>query len=208
VSRYRFGLRECIFAGVLLAVPLASYFFVFAPRNTQIKSAKAEMLAKETRLAELRKLTSRIGDLDREIVSWEEALKRLDEKLPDAEGVDAILGQITEIAEHNKLFVRSVKGEKAIPAAIAMELPLRTTVEGSFDSFYQFLLDLEALPRITRIHQLKMSRLEASRNDDKPIMPGTMQAEFVLSIYFNPGDQAPIETIGGKRDPRTSRGRR
>ncbi|MDZ4756468.1 MAG: type 4a pilus biogenesis protein PilO [Phycisphaerae bacterium] len=200
MSQYKLGLRELVFAGVLLAVPIASYFFVFGPRNNQIKAAKVEMLRKETRLAELRKLTSRIGDLDREIVNWEEALKRLGEKLPDEEGIDAILGQITEIAKTNKLMVRSVKGEKTIPAAMAWELPLRTTVEGSFDGFYQFLLDIEALPRITRVHSMKMSRLEPSKGDERPITPGTMKAEFVLSIYFDAGDQPPIDMTGGKRE--------
>lgn len=205
MNRYRFGMREAIFAGVLLAVPIASYFFVFAPRNGQIRAAKAEMQKKEVRLAELRKLTDRIGDLDREIVNWEAALKRLGEKLPDAEGIDAILGQITEIAQTNRLFVRSIRGEKAIPAANYMELPLRTTIEGSFDGFYQFLLDIEALPRITRIHQLKMSRMEPNRGDDRQIEPGTMKAEFVLSIYFDPGSQPTFEPMGGKRDTRPAR---
>ncbi len=204
MSQYKLGLREVIFAGVLLAVPIASYFFVFGPRNTQIKAAKAEIQMKETQLAELRKLTSRIGDLDREIVNWEDALKRLDEKLPDEEGVDAILGQITELAKNNHLLVRSVKGEKVIPAAMAWELPLRTTVEGSFDGFYQFLLDIEGLPRITRVHAMKMARLEPMKGDDRPVLLGTMKAEFVLSIYFDAGDQPPVETIGGKREQRST----
>jgi type IV pilus assembly protein PilO len=200
VTQYKFGVRECIFAGVLLAVPIASYFFVFSPRNAQIRAAKSEMQQKETRLAELRTLTTRIKSLDDEILQWEDSLKRLEEKLPDQEGVDAILGQITEIAQQHKLLVRSIKGEKTVPVAMAMELPLRTTVEGDFKSFYRFLLGIEALPRITRIHQLRMSRLEPSRGSDKPVEPGTMQAEFVLSIYFDAGDQPQFETIGGKRD--------
>ncbi|MBL9120913.1 MAG: type 4a pilus biogenesis protein PilO [Phycisphaerae bacterium] len=203
MNQFRFGMRELIFMGVLLAVPIASYFFVFSPRNGQIRSAKSEISQKETRLAELRKLTSRIPDLDKEIVQWADSIRRLEEKLPDQEGVDAILGQITQIAQDNKLLVRSIKGEKAVPAAMAMELPLRTTVEGDFRGFYKFLLGIESLPRITRIHQLKMSRLEPSRGDDKPAEPGTMKAEFVLSIYFDAGDQPQFETIGGKRDTQT-----
>jgi type IV pilus assembly protein PilO len=207
VISYKFGLRDLIFAGVLLGVPVASYLFVFSPRNAQIKQAKTEIEAKQARLMDLSKLTGRIPDLGKEIQNWEEALKRLDEKLPDEEGVDAILGQITEIAQGNKLVVKNVKGEKAIPAALYMELPLRTTIEGSFDGFYQFLLDIEALPRITRVHNLTMARLEPERGEDKPIAPGSMRAEFVLSIYFDGGDQAAFETIGGKRDSRSSRSR-
>ena len=204
---YKFGLREVVFAGVLLAVPIASYLFVFGPRNGQIRQAKTEMERKVTRLAELRKVTSRIGDLDREIANWEDALKRLDEKLPGEEGVDAILGQITDIAKGNKLLVKQIKGEKVIPAALSMELPLRTTIEGSFEGFYQFMLDIEGLPRITRVHQLKMSRLEPDRGEDKPIASGAMKAEFVLSIYFDTGDQPYVDTMGGKRDSRPTRSR-
>lgn len=203
MNQFRFGMREFIFIGVLLAVPIASYFFVFSPRNAQIKAAKAEIAQKEARLGELRKLTGRISDLDSEIVQWGESIRRLEEKLPDQEGVDAILGQITQIAQENKLLVRSIKGDKAVDAAMAMELPLRTTVEGDFRAFYKFLLGLEALPRITRIHQLKMSRAEAMRGDDKPAAPGAMKAEFVLSIYFDAGDQPQFETIGGKRGNET-----
>lgn len=200
MNNFRFGMRELVFMGILLAVPIASYFFVFSPRNAQIRAAKAEISQKESRLAELRKLTARIPDLDGEIVQWAESIRRLEEKLPDQEGVDAILGQITQIAQDNKLLVRSIKGDSATPFAMAMELPLRTTVEGDFRGFYRFLLGIEALPRITRIHQLRMTRLEPSRGDDRPIEPGTMKAEFVLSIYFDAGDQPQFETIGGKRD--------
>jgi type IV pilus assembly protein PilO len=202
-SQFKFGVRECIFMGVLLAVPVASYFFVFSPRNTQIRAAKSEIAQKETRLGDLRKLTSRIPDLDVEIAQWEDSIRRLEEKLPDQEGVDAILGQITEIAQENKLLVRSIKGDKPIPAAMALELPLRTTVEGDFRGFYKFLLGIEALPRITRVHQLKMSRAEPARGEDRPATPGAMKAEFVLSIYFDGGDQPQFETIGGKRDSQT-----
>ena len=34
------GLREFAFFGVLLAIPIASYFFVFDPRNAEIRDAR------------------------------------------------------------------------------------------------------------------------------------------------------------------------
>ena len=59
-------------------------------------------------------------------------------------------------------------------------------MEGQFDGFYTFLLALESLPRITRIHELKLERKSAGRSgkDDDP--SGVMKADFVLSIYFEP----------------------
>ena len=97
------GIRDLAFVAVLMAVPIASYFFVFAPRNVEIEKARAEISAKNVRLDSLRRLTSRIGDLGREIVEREEELERLNQKLPDREGVDRILEQVTQIAQKYNL---------------------------------------------------------------------------------------------------------
>ena len=180
------GMRDLAFVAVLIAVPIASYFFVFAPRNDEIAKARAEINAKNVRLENLRRLTSRIGDLGREIVEREEELERLNQKLPDREGVDRILEQVTQLAQKSNLAVRSVKGEKVVPAGRAMELPLKTTIEGNFDGFYQFLLDVEALPRITRVHSMKIAKLGMGpRDNPDEMVGGSMRAEFTLSIYFN-----------------------
>jgi len=185
------GLRDLAFVAVLIAVPIASYFFVFKPRNEEIAKARAEINAKNVRLDNLRRLTGRIGDLGREIVEREEELDRLNQKLPDREGVDRILEQVTQLAQKSNLLVRSVKGEKVVPAGLAMEMPLRTTIEGNFDGFYQFLLDVEALPRITRIHNMKITKLGMGpRTKSEETVSGSMSAEFTLSIYFNEGKAA------------------
>jgi type IV pilus assembly protein PilO len=193
------GMRDLAFVAVLIAVPIASYFFVFKPRNEEIAKARAEINAKQVRLENLRRLTSRIGDLGREIVEREEELERLNQKLPDREGVDRILEQVTQLAQKSNLAVRSVKGEKVAPAGMAMELPLKTVIEGNFDGFYQFLLDVEALPRITRVHQLKISKLGMGPRDNADEMVGgSMRAEFTLSIYFNDGTANAGTPAGGK----------
>lgn len=208
MSTFRIGARELLFLGVLAAVPVASYTFVFAPRNAQISTARGEIAAKETQLAALRTVTARISNIDQEIVRWEEALRRLDERLPGEEGVDGILGQITELAKSHRLSVASVKGERPIPAADYMELPLRTVVEGTFEGFHEFLVDLEALPRITRIHRMNLVRSDfdpSKRKDQATETHGPLKAEFTLSIYFDPGDAPRYETNGGKNDVRSAK---
>ncbi|MDI9403128.1 MAG: type 4a pilus biogenesis protein PilO [Limnohabitans sp.] len=186
------GVRDLAFFAVLVAIPIASYFFVFAPRNNEIAKARSEISAKRTRLADLSRLTARIGDLGREIATREEELEKLNQKLPDREGVDRILEQVTQIAQKSNLAVRSVTGGKAVPAGLAMELPLKTVIEGNFEGFYQFLLDVESLPRITRMHAMKISKLGMGpRDDPKDAMGDAMRAEFTLSIYFNGTEPEP-----------------
>ena len=186
MSTQQRGFRDLAFVAVLMAVPIASYFFVFAPRNEEILRARSEITTKNARLENLHRLTSRIGDLGREIAEREEELEKLNQKLPDREGVDRILEQVTQLAQKSNLAVRSVKGEKVVPAGMAMELPLKTVIEGNFDGFYQFLLDVEALPRITRVHSMKISKLGMGpRDNPDEMVGGSMRAEFTLSIYFN-----------------------
>jgi type IV pilus assembly protein PilO len=187
----RFGLREVIFLIVLLAVPAVSLFYVFKPRNEEIQQALKEIAVKQTRLDRLEAATATIDDLGLEIEKGREAIALIEAKLPSEQEVDVILEQIWQIARANRLTQKSLKSEKPVPAANYRELPLKIVMEGEFDGFYQFMLQLENLPRITRVHEMKLQRgglpgTPAAGND----LSGVMKAEFVLSIYFQPDDES------------------
>jgi type IV pilus assembly protein PilO len=183
----RFGLRELIFFIVLLAVPAASLIYVFKPRNEDIQQALAEIERKEATLNRLDQVTSQIDDLEKAIDDGRESIQVIEAKLPSEEGVEDILEQVWQIAKANNQTVKSVKSEKAIPAANYRELPLKMVMEGGFDGFYQFMLELEKLPRITRMHELKLEKNAPQRGSTNTnIQSGDMRAEFTLSIYFEP----------------------
>ncbi len=183
----KFGLREFIFFLVLLAVPVASYFYVFKPRNDEIRKANEEIAMKQSRLDTLAAVASKIDDIGLEIERGRESVKTVEEKLPSAQDVEGILEQVWQTARRNALTLVSVKSEKPVPAAMYMEQPLKVAMEGQFDGFYQFLLELENLPRITRVHQMKIEKAQPLAGDkDDQLPPGSMKTEFVLSIYFEP----------------------
>lgn len=183
----RVGIREIIFFIVLLAVPVASFFYVFKPRNVQITQARDEISIKQSRLETLAAVASKIDDIGLEIEKGRESVQMIEAKLPNEQDVEGILEQVWQIAKRNKLNVKSVKSDKPVPAAMYMEQPLKVQMEGQFDGFYQFLLELENLQRITRIHQLKLERAKAKAGvKDEDLPPGSMNASFTLSIYFQP----------------------
>lgn len=184
----RFGIREAIFFIVLLAVPAVSLFYVFKPRNEEIQQALTEISVKQARLDQLDRMKERIDDIGLRIEEGKDSIKLIEQKLPSEQEVHVILQQITELARQNRQTVKSVKSDKPVPAAQYRELPLKMVIEGQFDGFYQFLLELENLPRITRIHELRLQRAGAHggpQTADLP--PGSMKAEFTLSIYFESG---------------------
>lgn len=187
----RFGIREAIFFIVLLAVPVASFMYVFKPRSEQIRSANAEIATKTERLDKLEQVTSRIDDIDRAIEEGRESIQLIEAKLPNEKDVEGTLEDVWNLANDNGLMVKSVKSEKPVPAAMYMELPLKVQMTGSFNGLYQFLLQLENLPRITRIHQMKLERPDHSKGTQSNDSPeGWVKAEFTLSIYFQPQSKA------------------
>ncbi len=179
----RFGVRELIFLVVLLAVPAVSMLYVFKPRNDDISQALTEIELKQTRLSKLAAMTERIDDLSIAIEEGREAIRAIEEKLPGQQGVEIILQQVWEVAAANSLLVKSFKSDKPIPAADYREQPLAIEMEGTFDGFYRFLLELENLPRITRIHNLKLERVDTQLARDTHT---EMKAGFTLSIYYEP----------------------
>ncbi|MCZ6835286.1 MAG: type 4a pilus biogenesis protein PilO [Planctomycetota bacterium] len=182
----RFGTREIIFFIVLMAVPIASFFYYFKPNNERINNARDEIQVKQAQLNRLEAITDRLDDLGLAIANGRESISLIEQKLPDEEGVDDILEQIWQSAKRNKQTVKSIKSKSKVPAAMFMELPLDMVMEGNFDGFYQFILELEKLPRITRVHNLSVARVSSttsgSSSDEVP--PGTARAEFTLSIYY------------------------
>lgn len=191
----RLGLREIIFLIVLLVVPVASYFYVFKPRNAEIQQAKKEVEIKQSKLEKLREVTEKIDDIGLAIRQGREAISLVEAKLPSKDQVDVILGDVWQLAARDRLQVKSVKTENPVQAAGYMEQPLTVEMEGQFEGFYQFLLGLENLPRITRIHELKLERLtsRSRRKDDEQPEPGLMRAEFLLAIYYQPGPESSPE---------------
>ncbi|HWB19872.1 MAG TPA: type 4a pilus biogenesis protein PilO [Phycisphaerales bacterium] len=183
----RFGIRELIFIVVLLAVPLAALKFLFMPRNADMKAAQEEIRVKQAQLDQLQEMVAQIPDIELELEKGRESIEEVEAKLPSEQEVDVILGQIWEAAKKNHLSIKSVKSLKPVPAANYMEQPLKVNIEGEFDGFYQFLLDVETVPRITRIHQANLKRYDQKRGPvDENTPADQMTAEFTLSIYFKP----------------------
>ena len=49
-------------------------------------------------------------------------------------------------------------------------------LEGNFTSFYSFLLELEKLPRIMKIREMKLNKHKENE--------GQISADFLVSIFF------------------------
>ena len=172
----RFGTREILFLLVLLAVPLASWWFVFKAQNEEISQANQEIEHKEEMLQKLDDATAKSEDLKQINEDIWNEIQVIESRLPSGKDVDVILQQVASIALDNNLKLPKVKSAKPVAAAKYMEQPLEMKIEGDFDAFYTFLLEVERLDRITRLPDMVIKRSDE--------IDGVIEAEFTLSIYF------------------------
>ena len=176
----RFGLREALFFLLLLAVPVASYFLVFEPRNRHTEDVEQENREKQVKLDTLQQATATTGDdLGAEIDRLREAIAVFERKLPAQRDFEVILREVAELAKQHNLLVKSLQTDKVILEAGFSKQPIRLEMSGDFDRFYSFMQDLERLERITKLPKMKLKR-----NKKKEAMEGEIEAEVLLDIFF------------------------
>lgn len=188
----RLGMRELLFLLVLLAMPVASYLFVFQPRSDQLAEARREIRLKQQKLHQLAQATNHgenVKGLGRQIDKLSSAITLFRQKLPAQQEVESVLQQVWKLAARHHLTPKSVRTDKIVKNDRYSELPIKMEIIGNFDGFYSFLLDLEKLKRITHVPTMKLSRLQEH--------DGSMKADIVLSIFFE-GDK-PADNAGPHR---------
>ncbi len=172
----RFGFREYMLLLLILSLPVMSYLLVFQPQNRMIAKTKAENASKQGALSNLRDRARRGDDLVAENERIEQDIAAIEARLPTNKEIDAIVRQVSDLAIDAGLDAPLISTVDPVHAAMYMEQPINMTINGDFLGFYHFLRQLELLPRMTRIHQMRIQR------SDK--VNGHMRADFRLSIYY------------------------
>jgi type IV pilus assembly protein PilO len=174
----KFGVREIVFVALMLALLAGTYVFVFSKTNARRKDLQEKIATKQKMLTDLRAATAGIEDMNAKIDELSGAIKFFEQKLPEEKDVGDILQQVWDMAKTNSLQSKTVKPDKAELGPNYCELPIQMSLSGDFNGFYSFLLQLEKLPRITRITQLNLQKI----NDHD----GETTAQLTLSIFFEP----------------------
>ena len=168
--------RVLIAVAAVVALAGAVGFFAIYPMSRSMRSDMAIVMERRESLAKLQEVTHRITDLQEEVQRLEGALRFFDSRLPAQTEIDVILREVWLIAESKALTPRSVRTKKPETGPRCNTQPITMTFEGPFDSFYQFLLGLEQLPRITKIRELSIQK--------SPTQEGHILVDMTVDIFF------------------------
>ena len=170
------NLRKLIFFIVVLGVALVAYQFMIKPANEHLAQAKDRLRQNLNKLQEFEEATAAAKDLSVQLEQLQDAIKFFESKLPPTSEIHKVLKNVTVIAQKQGLRPKTIKTLQQKDNSGYVEQPLKMELVGNFNSFYSFLLELEKLPRIMKIHELKL--------DKQSQLDGEVVADIVVSIFF------------------------
>jgi type IV pilus assembly protein PilO len=170
------GLRKAVFFILLLSVACAAYQYMIKPANRHLAEQKARLQASLAKLAEFEKATAAAEDLSHQLEQLREAIEFFESKLPPTIEIDKVLQDITLIGEKQGVKCKTIRRLEKKDNSGYIEQPLEMKLEGDFNSFYSFLLELEKLPRIMKVRELELEKQAKSE--------GQISVDFIVSIFF------------------------
>ena len=174
----KFGIRELAFVVVMLGLLACSYFLVLTKAQQKVATQERKIEEKQKALADLERATAGVADVDRKVEELQEAIKFFEKKLPQEREMDLILKEVWQMAEQNKLATKTIRTMKSQRGSAYSELPIEMNLSGDFAGFYEFMLQLERLPRLTRVQNMVLDKINGQE--------GAMEAKVTLSIFFEP----------------------
>ncbi|MDP9172610.1 MAG: type 4a pilus biogenesis protein PilO [Planctomycetota bacterium] len=174
----KLGIRETIFIAVLVGVLACAYFVIFQKANAHRIAVEADTQSKRQKLADLQSATAGISDLNHKIDELQRAIDFFQSKLPQQREVETILNEVTQLSQANGLKSKTFRTFNGEVTPNYAELPIDLNLSGDFTGFYSFLLQLEKLPRLTRVTHMKLEKI--NEHD------GQMTANVTLSIFYEP----------------------
>ena len=168
--------RKAVFSALLLGVAVAGYKYMIKPANKNLADAKGSLEAKLSQLSKFVRVATTDDGLKKQLEQLEEAIKFFESKLPPKSQIYEVLEQVTVIAQKEGLKPKTIRTLKRKNNSGYIEQPMKMELVGNFSSFYSFLLELEKLPRIVKIRELKLDKQLSTE--------GQVVADFVISIFF------------------------
>lgn len=169
------SIRYFIFFVLIVGMAYVSWAYMIKPANEHLAQERAKMEVMRGKLDELEKASVAAEDLAGQLKKIEDAIAAFESKLPPSSEIHTVLEDVTLIAQRHGLTPKSIRTQKNKDNRGYIEQPIEMELDGNFNSYYAFLLELEKLDRITKLRELKLKKTERE---------GQTEATFVMSIFF------------------------
>jgi type IV pilus assembly protein PilO len=167
----------------LVALAVASYFFLIAPIQERIAALVARKAQVTTEVTQARAQVAEIERFRRELAELEKKLVLLQDRLPSEKETPTLYRALSSAAEQAGLGVSLFQPREARAKDVVNEIPILLSAEGSYHQLAKFFERVAALPRVVTVNDFKMSGLSKARN--------SMKVDLTLATYMYKSSLAP-----------------
>jgi type IV pilus assembly protein PilO len=184
----KIGIREILLIVLMLGVIVGSHLFAFSRADMKRRELRADIRKWDKELADVDLLTAGVEDMNLKAADLQHQIEFFRSRLPQERMMDKILDELSNIASENSLKTKTIKPLKIERSPGYSEQPIQMSMSGDFAGYYQFLLQLERLPRVTRVMQMTLHKNQRD---------GEVTADMTLSVYFEPSAGDPMSPMTG-----------
>ncbi len=182
--------RVLILAGINFFIVAFVYWLLIGPKYDDVKRLKTGLQDLTAKLNENRTIAADIPKFEHEKEELEKKLKAAVAELPNEKEIPDLIDSISRAGEKAGLKILLFKPGVEVPKGFYAEVPVNMSVEGRFESLYDFSVKIGKLPRIVNI-----SNMDVESQGHKNRVP-ILKASFVTTTFrFIP---APVETAPKK----------
>ncbi len=150
---------DLLAAGIIIMILVLAFFALF--KEDRAKAAVLEE-NKNVLLERLRSADDVTPQLDKIKIEINEIQKNLDEfdrQLPEEKRIHNFLIEIDRLAKNNRVALEEIRPGRIEKGTLYSRLPIKILGNSGFKDFYRFLFQLENIPRITMMENLRISKL-------------------------------------------------
>jgi type IV pilus assembly protein PilO len=136
------AIRLAVVIGGLVLLAAAGYFFLIAPKKSEVKSLNKEIVQLHQQISDQTTQATQAAGLSKILVA---DYNKLQSAMPSEPNMIEVYQQLFALAKDTGIRFDSVTPETAVDASAFQVLPITVTFQGTFDELSDFLYRLQSL---------------------------------------------------------------
>jgi len=175
-SAFRWDSRSLVWAAAVLAVSAGYALLIAKPRIARARELNRELQSERAELNARVQWLEVIARAEKEAAVLATRTANFEERIPAGPQLGGFLEELARLAKKHDLQSDTIQPGEAVRLAEVNALPIIIKVRGSFAGLHALFQDMERMPRLTRVEQLKAV--------SDPEHPGMVAAELNVKVFY------------------------
>ncbi len=166
---------DLVSLGIIIFLMVTAYLTLFKTDRTKIATLKEQEKRLTEKLDLAGDMSVAMDKISLEIEKIQRNLEAFNQQLPSQKRIHDFIRSIDKLADQNGVQLEAIDPGEMQRASLYTRIPIKIAARSGFQSFYEFLYQLEKIPRITRMERLRI---------DRPADQDRCHIELALAVFI------------------------